>query len=58
MNSKKEWEAKDEMSIVMDMMNGKFTSDEDGAWKTINGAHVFIEGGEITKGPAALTGKK
>lgn len=32
--------------------------DEDGAWKTINGTHVFIEGGEITKGPSALTGRK
>lgn len=46
----------EDMSKVMDMTYGVF--DEDGAWKTINGAHVYIEGGEITKGPAALTGKK
>ena len=49
---------KDEMGVIMDMMNGKFVSDADGGWKTINGTHVFIEGGEITKGPAALKGRK
>lgn len=46
----------DDVSKVMDMSYGVF--DEDGAWRTINGTHVFIENGEITKGPAALTGRK
>jgi hypothetical protein len=32
-------------------------SDEGGVWRTINGAHVFIKDGKITKGPAALVGK-
>lgn len=45
----------DEMKLVMDMTSGVF--DDDG-WKTINGTHVLIEGGEITKGPSALTGQK
>lgn len=49
-------DTKKEMKLVMDMTAGVF--DEDGSWKTINGTHVFIEGGEITKGPAALTGGK
>ena len=28
-----------------------------GGWKTINGTHVFIENGKITKGPKNLVGK-
>lgn len=28
-----------------------------GVWRTINGAHVFIEGGKVTKGPRDLVGR-
>lgn len=47
----------DEMNLVNSMLMGNFTGDED-RWVTINGTHVFIENGEISKGPSALTGKK
>ena len=35
-----------------------FAEAEEGAWRTINGAHVLIQGGVIARGPAALKGKK
>lgn len=47
MNSKKEY------ALIERMMNGQYTTDDDG-WKTINGTHVLIEGGSITKGPERL----
>jgi hypothetical protein len=34
-----------------------FAGEGDGHWVTIEGEHVFIKGGVITKGPAALVGK-
>jgi hypothetical protein len=34
-----------------------FAGEGDGHWVTIEGEHVFISGGRITKGPAALVGK-
>jgi hypothetical protein len=32
--------------------------DDEGEWRTINGAHVLIKDGVITKGPAHMVGKK
>lgn len=33
-------------------------ADTGGSWKTLDGVHVYIKGGVIEKGPAAITGKK
>lgn len=33
-------------------------ADPEGGWVTVEGTHVMMKGGKITKGPAALVGKK
>jgi hypothetical protein len=46
-----------DVSFARPRTGGKGPGDEGGRWVTIEGEHVFIKGGVITKGPAALVGK-